>query len=195
MDIDVKNLLGLIKSFYTISGIKVAIYDENFNGLITYPEENSGFCEYLAQREEIVKNCADCTALQCRKCAGQKETILYKCHAGLTEAVSPIIENGVVLGAIVFGQITNEPDRKVFEENVLQNCRKYNLDEDTVLEKLSEIKYYSDEQLQATADIIKALTSYIILNKMVYVKSVNICLMVLRFILKKADWKLQRKSC
>lgn len=181
MNIDVENLLSLIKSFYTITGIKVAVYDENFKGLITYPEENSRFCEYLAQSEETVKKCADCTAVQCQKCAGQKDTIIYKCHAGLTEVVSPIIENGVVLGAILFGQITNEPDRRALEKNVLESCKKYNLDENVILDKLSEIKYYSDDQLMATADIVKALTSYIILNKMVYIKEKPLGLQIIDY--------------
>lgn len=182
MDIDVENLTGLIKSFYTISGIKVAVYDENFKGLITYPEENSSFCEYLAQYDETVKKCADCTAVRCLECAGQKETIIYKCHAGLTEVVSPIMENGVVLGSILFGQITNEPDRKVLKETVLENCRKYNLDESELLSRLNDIKYYSDDQLRATADIVKALTSYIILNKMVYLKEKPLSVRIIDYI-------------
>ena len=194
MNIDVENLLGLIKSFYTLSGIKVAIYDENFKGLITYPIENGEFCEYLAGNSEIVKKCADCTTVHCQKCAGQKDTIIYKCHAGLTEVVSPIIENGVVVGAVVFGQITNEPDRKVFEQIVLENCRKYNLDENVIKDKLVDVKYYSDDQLRATADIVKALTSYIILNKMVYIKEKNLSLQIIDYICENLSGDLSVPS-
>lgn len=167
--IDAEQLLPLIKAFYELAGIKIAMYDNSFAEVLTYPEEDSDFCTMLHSHPSLREKCSMCTARLCRQCADIGRTIVYKCHAGLTEVVAPLAENGVTIGYVVYGQITDEADRKIFTEDVRMRCREYGLDQDQLEEQLSRIRYCTEVQMESTVQIISALTSYIMLKKLVYV--------------------------
>ncbi len=179
--IDSEKLLPLIKAFYELSGMKIAIYDNDFREVLTYPEHSSGFCEAVWEccgREKCDKFTAD----MCRKNAGNRETIVYTCHAGLTEVISPLREKDTVFGYAVCGQVTNEPDRDVFVQDVLNRCRNFGMKQSRIKELLQEIKYWSDSRLDATLQIVNALASYIILQKMVYVSEKPLGLQIREYI-------------
>ena len=168
ISIDSEKMLPLIKAFYELSGMKIAIYDNDFKEILTYPEHSSRFCETVWEccgREKCDKFTAD----MCRKNAGGGEPIVYTCHAGLTEVVSPLREKDTVFGYAVCGQVTNQPDRQIFVADVLKRCKDFGIEEQTIKSLLQEIKYHSDGRIEATMQIINALASYIILQKMVYI--------------------------
>ena len=182
--IDVTQLLPLIKAFYELSGIKIALYDNNFNEILTYPEHKGDFCSMLEQRPELCKKCNDCAARLCRCCALSKQPSIYKCHAGLTEVAAPLIDNGIIIGYVIYGQITNEADRDLFISDVLFHCNKYDLPQAEMQEKLKSVRYYTDTQLSATLEIINALTSYIILKRLIYVSQKPLELQLMEYIEK-----------
>lgn len=168
LNIASEQILGLIKAFYNLTGIKIAIYDNNFKEVLSYPEENSPFCKMLERDPSLLKKCDDCTANLCHKCDVQKKTIVYKCHAGLTEVISPIELDGVIIGYVIYGQITNEKDREKFIAEVKENCKDYGLCEKEIEESLEKIKYFSDSKIEDTLEIINALTLYIVYKGFVY---------------------------
>ena len=162
-------MLGLIKAFYNLTGIKIAIYDNNFKEVLSYPKENSPFCRLLEREPSLFQKCDDCTANLCHKCDVQKKTIVYKCHAGLTEVISPLEVDGISIGYVVYGQITNEKDREKLISEVKENCRDYGLCEKEIEESLKKIKYFSDSKIEDTLEIINALTLYIVYKGLVYI--------------------------
>ncbi len=166
--IDSEKLLPLIKSFYELSGMKIAIYDNDFREVLTYPQHSSGFCEAVWECCGRGK-CDKFTADMCRKNAGNRETIVYTCHAGLTEVILPLREKETVFGYAVCGQVTNKPDRKIFVDDVLERCKDFGIEQEKLKELLQDIEYWSDSRIEATMQIINALASYIILQKMVYI--------------------------
>ena len=179
--IDSEKLLPLIKSFYELSGMKIAIYDNDFHEILTYPEYSSGFCQAVWEccgREK----CDNFTADMCRKIEGDKETLVYTCHAGLTEVVSPIRENGQNFGYAVCGQVTNFEDRDAFIKEVLERCKSFGMEEGRMKELLSRIEYWSDTRIEATLQIVNALVSYIILQKMIYVSETPVGMRIAEYI-------------
>ncbi len=179
--IDYKKLLVLIKSFYELSGMKIAIYDNEFKEVLTYPEHSSAFCEAVWEccgRER----CDRFTAQMCRKNAEGKETMVYTCHAGLTEVISPLKENGIVFGYAVCGQVTNIPDRKAFVQDVLSRCKNFGMEQSLIKELLEGIEYWSESRIEATLQIVNALASYIMLQRMIYVSEKPVGLQIADYI-------------
>lgn len=190
--IDTEKLLPLIKSFYELSGMKIAIYDNDFREVLTYPEHSCKFCEELWKRYGREK-CDKFTADMCRKNAGGKETLVYTCHAGLTEVISPLKENDTVFGYAICGQVTNKSDRDVFVADVLSRCRSFGIEQNRIEELLKDIQYRSDKRLDATLQIVNALASYIILQKMIYVSEKPLGLQICDYIKNnpKADLSIE----
>ena len=65
--VDVEKLLPLLKSFYELSGIKVAIYDNKFELVLAYPSHGYVFCTMLNQCEELQAKCDSCIVRLCRR--------------------------------------------------------------------------------------------------------------------------------
>lgn len=182
LNIASEQMLGLIKAFYNLTGIKIAIYDNNFKEVLSYPAENSAFCKLMEMDNSLTGKCDDCNANLCHKCAVQKKTIVYKCHAGLTEVISPLDIDGVTVGYVIYGQITNEANREKFITEVKNNCKDYGLSEEEIEKSLKKIKYCNESEISATLEIINALTLYIVYKGIVYVSDSPLGLQIVEYI-------------
>ncbi len=58
------------------------------------------------------EKCISCDRMVFQKCREAGETVIYKCHMGLTESATPIIDNDVIVGYILFGQLLCENSRE-----------------------------------------------------------------------------------
>ena len=153
-------LYDLLKSFYEITGIKTALYDTDLQEIFTYPAENCALCQQI--QAPYHDRCSESNLKlfdECRACNG---VAIRKCHAGLTEAACPLTtEGGTVIGYIMYGQITNDPDRKHFGENIVQKLCEMPLIDRNAAAYSNKIRYFSDSQLQAISHIFTALNAYI----------------------------------
>lgn len=167
LDINIGKLTKLIESFYKLTKIKVAVYDDAFNEIFAYPENDSTFCTMMNRVPEISAKCRESVKMLCAQCRSQKRLVTMTCHAGLTEAVAPLYENDIIIGYIMFGQITNIKDKKKFTEKAEFLCRDYPLDKREFAEKILTVPYKNNEQVMAVSEIINAFTAYIYLDHIV----------------------------
>lgn len=182
IQIDSQKLLPLIKAFYELTGMKISIYDSDFDEVLTYPADSCAFCKEVWRCCGGKETCDRFTATMCKKCQESKETILYTCHAGLTEVVSPLAENAAVFGYAVCGQVTNQPDRHILLEDVLRRCSGLGVPPEQMQSLLEGVSYRSHSQIEATLQIINALVSYIILQKMIYISEKPVGLQIAEYI-------------
>lgn len=182
IQIDSQKLLPLIKAFYQLTGMKIAIYDSDFEEILTYPEDSCAFCEEIWRCNGGRGVCDQYTAGMCKKCQDSQQTIVYTCHAGLTEVISPLAENGIVIGYAVCGQVTNQQDRALLLQSVLHRCSKLDISPERTQILLEDVRYCSDLQIESTLQIINALVSYIVLQKMVYISDKPIGLQIAEYI-------------
>lgn len=160
-------LYDLLKSFYEITGIKTALYDTDLQEIFTYPAENCALCQQI--QAQYHNRCSESNLKlfdECRACDG---VVIRKCHAGLTEAACPLkTEGGTVIGYIMYGQITSDPDRKHFCTEIAEKLREMPLADQSTAVYSNEIRYFSDSQLQAVSHIFTALNAYIRLKHLAY---------------------------
>lgn len=179
---DSKKLEKLIESFYNLTHIKVAVYDADFDEILAYPKRDAELCEMVKKNKSSCFECDKSTHRLCAKCALKQTVMVEKCHAGLTEVLAPLSDGVSIIGYIMFGQITNEKNREIFEKNVLERCKKYNLPKDDVLEALSKIQYFSDKEIEDVSKILNALAVYIAYEKIVYSDEMSMVHEVIRYI-------------
>lgn len=182
LDININKLTKLIKSFYQLTKIKIAIFDDSFDEIFTYPEIYSPFCEMVNNLPEIHKKCTQNVKELCEKCRKEKKLVTFTCHAGLTEAVAPLYENNIIIGYIMFGQITDIKSKTEFAEKARYSCRNYGLDPNEFDERIKTVPYKNNQQIEAVSEIINALTSYIYLMKIVSVKKEEVLSEIVEYI-------------
>lgn len=157
------NTVGLhqiLQDFYTLTKIRIVIFDAEFKELLAYPTPRELFCQLLRQSPKGETGCFVSDKGGCLKCAKRKELVIYRCHAGLTEAVVPIIDKGSVIAYVMFGQVI---PRESSEETKLEIKRR----NPELAHEVDRIPIKSQRELNAAATILQAITTYVMTNRWV----------------------------
>ena len=110
MIINREELLLLMEDFYKFTNMRIVVFDDAFIEVATYPNRHSSFCKELRSNNELLKRCKECDYNACMIAKKSKSSYIYKCHAGLTEVVSPIMIDEKIVGYIMLGQILEVND-------------------------------------------------------------------------------------
>ena len=168
-----KELTELMENFYILTGMRIVLFDENHQELIAYPTNSDTFCNCMRKDKTFNQNCNISDRICFDECKKEQKLVIHKCHAGLTEATAPIFENDKIIGYMMFGQITNEKNKNLLQEQMKYLQQEYNITRD-LNEQIRKIKYRNKKQIFAAAKILEACTSYIQLKEIVYLSQKNI---------------------
>lgn len=162
-----KDLQDLITSIALVTDLPICLHDENFQIITGFnTPHQTHFCRYLQQIPELYEKCRDCDIKYCKEANRTKNITIYKCHAGLIEAIAPIVKDGVVCGYIMSGQITNAKDPKAFTGQLAEYCTPY-IDKETILNLSRSIKHKTDDQIFAIAQLLDICANHIQLKQLI----------------------------
>lgn len=173
LDYNERELKDLMKDFYLLTGIRMVLFDANYQELLSYPEYHCRFCQRMKEDEATKKLCdqSDHTSFTISQNKGQ--LILYHCHAGLIEATAPLFDHNIVIGYMMFGQISDQKN----VDDLIRILSQNPAFTEKNLEQLSwyaeDITLKTDEQIQAAAKIMEACTFYAILKNTISVRRDN----------------------
>ena len=185
MKFETKELHDLMKNFYILTGIRIVILDESYREIVSYPEGNIPFCAYMRQNPAFETLCQQSDRESFEKCRKTQRLNMYSCHAGLIEASMPIMENGAIIGYIMFGQIANKKDKDSFLQDLSGKCAGYGIP--VPKEKIEKIRYKSNQQLVAAANILETCTSYILQKNLIKPSRIQLFNMVDQYITEHMD--------
>lgn len=167
LNLEAEQIEMLMKSFYTLTGIRFVLFDTEFHEIISYPKENCEFCRLIKKCAQTRRKCNYVDRRSLEKCKEMNSLLLYKCHAGLVEAATPLYENEKIIGYLMFGQITDNPDKSFIYEKMNKQSDKYLIDKEGIKNAIEKITYKSIEEIEAAAKIMEACTSYIIYKELI----------------------------
>lgn len=167
-----EQLLELMNNLYTLTGIRANIYD--FSGKdICLTNEHVPFCEKINALPEGHARCVNCDAQAVKCCSGRESAYFYRCHAGIFEAVIPIISNGLPIAYLAFGQLLDNTPIEQQWEKTKATLGWYPEGAEALKEDFFRFRQYSAQELDACAEILKALASYIHLAGMIQTAEYN----------------------
>lgn len=113
--LDLKNagLTELLHDFYTLTGLKLCIFDTDFEECASTPIKLYPFCARMRENPEFERRCHSCDAAHMQTCRRTRKPVQYRCHAGLTEYLAPLYYEGVIVAFICIGQATNGRDAEL----------------------------------------------------------------------------------
>lgn len=159
---------SLLRDFYILTGIRIGFCNRQGQIILVYPEDTSFFCNILREDSKADWKCKQCDRLAFTKAKKKGELYLYRCHAGLTEAIAPITFEDRLYGYLMMGQVLPaKPDEELWEE-IYQNCAAYNLDFSALKKAFFNVSYLKGEQLTAAARIRSS--KYIYQSQLVRIK-------------------------
>lgn len=163
-----EQLLELMQDFYTLSGIRIVLFDDDYHELLSYPDKPCRFCQMMKGNEVTQRLCNASDAQSFRQAEREKKLIIYHCHAGLIEATIPLEDNHVTIGYLMFGQISNHHSVQELKNTLQAYLDRYSIVPSPNIWDGIPIK--SHAQIQAAAKIMEACTHYALLSQAVGLK-------------------------
>jgi len=174
-----------MRDFYTLTGMRIALFDEGYNEIFAHPDGCIPFCSHMRQNPDFYKLCRESDICSFEQCKKTHSFTMYKCHAGLIECTAPFIEIGTIIGYIMFGQVSDSADIAWFPETMSALYP-----EAEVREKISKIKIKKTNQLLAASKILETCTSYILAKEMIKPSRISLFTQIDEFISKNLSEKL-----
>lgn len=168
LDFNEDQLLELMKDFFTLTGIRMVLFSDDYQPLLSYPPTDCIFCSQMKQTDTTRQLCLQSDRTCFEQCKSTRKLMIYHCHAGLIEAAIPLIHNHIVIGYLMFGQVTDSPS----------------------IAKLRGIPLKTSEQIHAAAKIMETCTIYALMNETIAPRRQNFNKHLKEYLLPRLDQHL-----
>lgn len=182
LNLNKTSLLELMQDFYILTGIRIVIFDSFYREVLAWPQSRCDFCRLMHEHEASAKKCDESDYNSFERCRKKGALEIYHCHAGLVEATAPLIDNGIIIGYIMFGQISDlptEPETRTMLKSIIDHYKLGRFPE-----SLFNITHKTSEQIQAAAKILEACTFYVLLKNMITLQRHNFATNLNTFLLE-----------
>lgn len=167
LDVMMPELIRATKDFYNIAGMKTVLYDADRRFLYSYPSSMCGFCKEIRKCPILTEKCFECDNHGFDVCDKTMKPYVYKCHMGLSEIITPIVENGVIIGYMMIGQILMEGGTDKVRELIDLAGEKYGVDKNALFSELDKINLSSRDFLESAIGVLSMCICYLYTNNII----------------------------
>ena len=121
LNLELNTLKSVMRDFYAVTKVRSSTYDGNYQKILSYPDAHTPICSIMHGRADTLAHCKYSNLRAFKQCEKEKGTIVYTCHLGLSEVVAPLWDNNIIIGYIMFGQLTCSPPPGNLLENIREN--------------------------------------------------------------------------
>jgi AraC-type DNA-binding domain-containing proteins len=167
---NILDLKELLSNFYTLTKIRIVIFDDSFHELASYPTRHSSYCRIIRNDFKAEEKCISCDQQACLHCKRTQQLYTYQCHAGLTETVVPIKAENIIIGYIMFGQLLQTDNRNTLWNDISKNLSSFNIDMNELHKAYTKKKNISKDTIAAAANMMEISASYLYLSRKLILK-------------------------
>jgi len=162
---NIPEIENIISNIYVATKFKCVLYDSDFNIIHSHPDTMGEFCRLVRTVPEYAEKCKKCDICGLKCSEKSLKTHIYKCHMGLTEAVSPIIYSNNVIGFIMIGQLLTEDSKEIIKKNIRDYPKKDIVPR--LMEEYKKLTISKYESIHAVTNIIEMCASYLWLKQLI----------------------------
>ena len=159
--VNVKVLQEIQDKFSDATGLAAVIVD-SAGQPVTTPSNFTRLCELIRSTPAGLRRCMGSDDCGGRMAASQLCPSVYRCHAGLIDLGAPIRIHQQHLGGFLAGQVILPHDGGGIANEVLTKVDDLKLDEEMVLDMLTELQVVPEKRVKAAADLLYIMTNYIV---------------------------------
>lgn len=172
----------LLQDFYVALGIRISVFDDQFKLVTEYPAEAPDFCRNIRRTDAGRLACKICDEAACKRAKKLRKPHTYICHAGITEAITPIQLGGGVLGYAILAHML--PAER-YDEAVTNACalaERYGVAKEQSFAAIGSITKKSEIQIAAAVRILDAISSYMYIQNLAHWKNEDISLGIEKYV-------------
>ena len=171
---NIEKLTTLLKDFYTVTKIRITVFDEKFQEITAYPKRRADFCEIVRSCPEACAACIHCDREAMKTAASRRAIYTYRCHAGLYESIMPIYLNRLLIGYLFFGHVFRYDSYEEGFRSIRESCRKYDLKISDLLQASLHQPLIASDYLESSASLMEAIASYLCMERLVSLRQENL---------------------
>jgi ligand-binding sensor protein len=152
---------ALLKDFYTLTRIRITVFDTSFRELTSYPKEIAPFCRIIRTDPEGAAQCHACDKTAFAMASKRRLPYIYQCHAGLTEAITPLYTENILIGYIMFGHVFAYPSYEEGWGVISQLCQMYHVDLPRLEESIRQQTILDKEYIISASHILEAVAAFL----------------------------------
>lgn len=157
---DVEKLQKLMSDFYNCMNITITLFDSELN-YITDAGAPQPYCDVIRTTPSLWKNCSSSDRSNAERASNQRGTVIYTCHAGIVETVTPIFYDDTLIAYLMLGRFRDAEGKYSSCETVCGVAEKYGLDKQHMLTLYNDIPTYNSEYIYSAISILEACIRFI----------------------------------
>jgi len=167
---DISKMKELLESFYSLTKIRVVVFNHEFCKIAEYPAKDCELCSLIRSDSNAYRKCISCDRLACEQCKSTGRFFTYTCHAGLTESAAPIRYGSTVIGYMMLGQVLVCNNAHDYWPEFLVKCSHYSIDTQALEKYFLKKRAVDISQVYHAAQIMEACAGYLWLQRYISLK-------------------------
>jgi len=167
---DIVKLRSMIRDLYNVTGLRITVFDANYVEILSYPEPLPEFCSLIRTSADGKRRCFESDAHGCEVADLQSGVHIYKCHAGLVEAIVSMKLGKIPVGYLCFGHISPTENTNEAWKQVSEKINDLGLPMDVMEEAFKPRGYLTEEYIESAANLLLAVSSYVCVTHLATLK-------------------------
>ena len=173
-----QEIIAVLKDLHKISGFRVSLHGADYSEIAAYPELKHEFCRTLQKNRAELEKCIACDKQSCKAALSIKDTHIYKCRFGMTEAISPLYNFGILTGFLVMGQV--HEDKNAFLPTVRQTSER--LGDPTLISCFEAIPTINGNMVKAYTKVLAICAQYLTMSNAISTERPTISQLVKKYV-------------
>lgn len=134
-----EEIISVLAELHNITGFRVSLHGADYSEIAAYPKEKCALCRLVHGVPSEYEKCVASDKAACRAAIDNRDTHIYKCRFGMTEAVSPLYNFGTLTGFLMMGQVYDEGENIAYQRDILSELGIDNERLDAALTKIRRV--------------------------------------------------------
>lgn len=174
LNYDIDRLGELLKNFYELTRTRIVVFSDDYQKIAQHPEQDCAFCSLIRSSPQANEYCERSDRQACMAAKTKGRLYTYRCHAGLTESVAPVISGNLVIGYIMLGQVRLKEDTPDLPAIIREASTSFGLNRNLLEQAFANLKPVPSSQVYAASQILEACAGYLWLSRLVSLSEVSL---------------------
>ena len=186
-----QEIVSVLSELHKITGFRVSLHGADYAEIAAFPETKCRLCQLVHRFPEEYNKCVSCDKEACKKALESKDTHIYKCRYGLTEAVSPLYNFGTLTGFLMMGQVNVSSERS---ERARGELLRLTNDPEAVADAFDKIPVVKADMISSYVKIMTICAQYLTLSNAIPNEKPTVAQMARKFIFDNFSSKISIKD-
>lgn len=153
--------------FYNCTNITITLFDNNLN-YITDVGDWQPYCMAIGNNPDSLAECERCNRENLQNAHNRHDSIVYTCHAGIVESVTPIFFEDNIIAYLMLGKFRDAEEKYSSAEFINIVAEKYGLDKDIMLDAYNALPVFTESYIDSAISILKVCICFMVNENFIY---------------------------